>query len=121
MGTIKVFALVGACTVLGTLAGYNFALVREHGRLERNKTLVRRMHVEVWSEPNSEKAAKAAPELYTSDFVLHDWTGAVHRLGADGLMNRVAGFFALFPVARLTCASFVLTVITVPPRWSTSM
>jgi predicted ester cyclase len=97
MGTIKVVTLVGACTVLGALAGYNFAIVREHGHLERNKTLVRRMHVEVWSEPNLEKAAKAARELYTSDFVLHDWTGAVQRLGVDGLMNRVADGAALFP------------------------
>ena len=97
MGTIKVVALVGACTVLGALAGYNFAIVREHGHLERNKTLVHRMHVEVWSEPNLEKAAKAARELYTSDFVLHDWTGAVQRLGVDGLMNRVADGAALFP------------------------
>ena len=36
MGTIKVVALVGACTVLGALAGYNFAIVREHDYLERN-------------------------------------------------------------------------------------
>ncbi len=97
MRTIKVVALAAACSVLGAVAGYNFALVREHGRLERNKTLVRRMHVEVWSEPNLQKAAKAARELYTSGFVLHDWTGAVHRLGVDGLMNRVGGFSALFP------------------------
>jgi predicted ester cyclase len=97
MGTIKVVMLAGACTILGALAGYNFALIREHGLLERNKTLVRRMHVEVWSEPNLEKAAKAARELYTSDFVLHDWAGAVHRLGVEGLMNRVAGGVAIFP------------------------
>lgn len=97
MRTIKVIALAAACSVLAAVVGYNFALVREHSRLERNKTLVRRMHVEVWSDLNLEKAAKAAHELYTSDFVLHDWTGAVHTLGVDGLMNRVAGGAAVFP------------------------
>jgi predicted ester cyclase len=120
MERMKVVALAGACTVLGALAGYNFALVREHGRLERNKTLVRRMHVEVWSEPNSEKAAKAARELYTSDFVLHDWTGAVQRLGADGVVNRVASFFTLFPDGKEELAFIVAEGDLVMDRFTTT-
>jgi predicted ester cyclase len=97
MEVIKVVTLAGICAAFGAMAGYKLALVHQHDHLERNKALVRRMHVEVWSEPNIEKAANAARELYTTDFVHHDWTGAVQRLGVDGLIKRVADGLAVFP------------------------
>jgi hypothetical protein len=87
---LKIFWLIvlaGVCMTSGAVAGYKLALVHEHDRLERNKALVRRMHVEVWSEANKEKAAKAR-QLYNPNFVLHDWTGD-DTSGLDGLIKQV--------------------------------
>jgi hypothetical protein len=63
MRTAKVVALALMCTAFGGVAGSKLALFHQHQELERNKSLVRRMHVEVWSDPTMEKAAKAAREL----------------------------------------------------------
>jgi len=97
MGTVKVVSLALMCTAFGGVAGSKLALFHQHQELERNKSLVRRMHVEVWSEPNMEKAAKVARELYTSDFVFHDWTGSVQKIGVECLIKRVADGYAVFP------------------------
>jgi predicted ester cyclase len=87
--------LAGTCLALGTVAGYTLALVNEHNRLARNKALVRRMHAEVWSEGNVEKAAKAARHFYIPDFVLHDWRGD-DASGIDGVIRGVADEHATF-------------------------
>ena len=95
---MKIFwpvALAGACLAMGAAVGYKLALVHEHDRLARNKALVRRVHAEVWSEPNVEKATKAARELYTPNFVLHDWRGD-DASGMDGLVKGVADEHATF-------------------------
>jgi SnoaL-like polyketide cyclase len=63
------------CLAAGFTAGFKTALVREHSRLERNKRILRRIHKEVWSNPDLNTAMRAADELYATDFVLHDWTG----------------------------------------------
>ena len=68
-------ALLVAVACLAFGAGYKTALVRQHHKLERNKQVLRRIHKEVWSNPNLTSALKATDELYTADFVLHDWTG----------------------------------------------
>lgn len=64
--------------IVGFAAGYRTALALEHGRLERNEQILRRVHKEVWSNPDLKAAMKAADELYAPDFVLHDWTGDSH-------------------------------------------
>jgi len=46
--------------------------------LERNKTLVRRTHTEVWSRGD----LKAADEIYAPDFVAH-WTGGPDTKGLE--------------------------------------
>jgi len=77
-----VFAIVIALAV-GFAAGFKTALVREHSSLERNKQILRRIHKEIWSNPDLNAALKAADELYTQDFVVHDSTGDSY-----GLANR---------------------------------
>jgi len=64
----------------GFAAGFKTALVREHSHSERNKQLMRRMLTEVWSNPDTNGALKVADELFTSEFVLHDWTGDTYGL-----------------------------------------
>src|SRR6478672_9319655 len=44
------------------------------------------MHANVWSETDRDKAAEAIRQLYSPDFVLHDWTGD-HKLGTDALIK----------------------------------
>jgi len=70
------------CLAAGFAAGYKTALVREHSRLERNKQILRRIHKEVWSNPDLKAALKAADELYTPDFVVHDSTGDYYGLAS---------------------------------------
>jgi len=80
---MKRFGAVLVMTVglaIGFAAGFKTALVREHNRLERNKQIVSRMFREVWSNPDSNSALRVADELFTSDFVLHDWTGDSYGL-----------------------------------------
>jgi len=74
-----VLAMV-VCLVFGFAAGFKTAVLREHSRLERNKQIVSRMFKEVWSNPDSNSALRVADELFTSDFVLHDWTGDSYGL-----------------------------------------
>jgi predicted ester cyclase len=64
--------------IVGFAAGFTTAVTREHGRLERNKQVLRRVHKEVWSNPDAKSAMKAIDELYAPDYVLHDWTGDSH-------------------------------------------
>src|SRR5215467_15141495 len=74
-----VFAMV-ICLAVGFAAGFKTAPVREHKRLERNKQIVTRMFKEVWSNPDSKSALRVANDLFTSDFVLYDWTGDSYGL-----------------------------------------
>jgi predicted ester cyclase len=83
-------ALIG-----GFAAGFRTALAREHGRLEHNKQILRRVHKEVWSNPDLNAAMKAADELYAPDFVLHDWTGDSH--GVSEVKKSVTENRAVFP------------------------
>src|SRR5271166_2838131 len=87
MKVLRLIVLAVVCLTLGAAGGYKFALVREHDHLERNKALVRQTHTAVWNEPNIEKMAKAARELYAPNFVLHDWTGD----DASGLPGVIKG------------------------------
>lgn len=66
---------MAACAVLGIGVGYKAALHRHNSRLERNKAIIRRIHQQVWSAPDNSSAAQAADQLFTPDFVEHDWTG----------------------------------------------
>lgn len=75
MGTLRTFAVMVIFLSAGFGLGFKSALAREHRRLEHNKQILRRVHKEVWSNPDLTAAMKAADELYTGDFVLHDWTG----------------------------------------------
>lgn len=93
---IQLVVVAGACLALGAAAGYKFALVREHDHLERNQTLIRRTHTEVWSEPNIQKSAQAARELYAPHFVLHDWTGD-DASGLPGVIKSISDNRADFP------------------------
>jgi predicted ester cyclase len=72
---VLIFVGIGVCIGAGMAAGYKLALVKEHRRLERNKTLVRLSHERVWSERDSLAAIRVAREIYTPDFMVHDWTG----------------------------------------------
>jgi predicted ester cyclase len=83
-------ALIGGFT-----AGFRTALAREHSRLERNKQVLRRALKEVWSNPDLNASMKAADELYTPDFVLHDWTG--DSSGLTEAKKGVAETRAAFP------------------------
>jgi predicted ester cyclase len=88
-----VLAIV-TCLVAGFAAGFKTALIREHSRLERNKQVLRRALKEVWSDPDLNAAFKAADQLYTPDFVLHDWTGDSPGLGEakKGIADTRAAF-----------------------------
>ena len=95
---MKTFGAVLAmviCLAAGFAAGFRTAVAREHSRLERNKQVLRRVHKEVWSNPDLNAAMKAADELYAPDFVLHDWTGDSH--GVSEVKKGVAETRAAFP------------------------
>jgi predicted ester cyclase len=95
---MKTFGAVLAmvvCLAFGFAAGFKTALAREHSRLERNKQILRRVHKDVWSNPDLNAAMKAADELYTPDFVLHDWTGDSH--GVNDVKKGVTENRAVFP------------------------
>jgi len=98
---MKTFGTVLAliiCIAAGFASGYRTAVVREHTRLEHNKQILRRIHKEVWSNPDLNSALRAADELYTPDFVLHDWTGDSHGVG--DVKKGVAETRAAFPDSR---------------------
>lgn len=75
MNKISLVLAVVICVAIGFAAGYKTALAREHTRLERNKQILRRIHKEVWSNPDVKVALKTADELYSPNFVFHDSTG----------------------------------------------
>jgi hypothetical protein len=77
---MKTFGIVIVYLAVGFAVGFRTALVREHSRLEHNKQIISRMLKDVWSNPDTNSAMKVADELFTSDFVLHDWTGDTHGL-----------------------------------------
>ena len=68
------------CLAAGFAAGFKTAVAREHNRLERNKELLRRIHKEVWSNPDLNADLKAADNFYTLDFVFHDASGDSYGL-----------------------------------------
>jgi predicted SnoaL-like aldol condensation-catalyzing enzyme len=72
---LRLAVLLLVCVGAGMAAGYKLAVVKEQGRLERNKTLVRLSHEKVWSEHDPAAALKVAREIYTPNFMVHDWTG----------------------------------------------
>jgi predicted ester cyclase len=94
--------LLLSCVLLSLIgsfaAGFRTALAHEHSRLERNKQILRRVHKEVWSNPDLNAAMKAADELYAPDFVLHDWIGDSH--GVSEVKKGVADTRAAFPDSR---------------------
>jgi predicted ester cyclase len=98
MKKILVLLSVVVALIVGYAAGFKTALVREHSRLEHNKQILRRVHKEVWSNPDLNAAMKAADALYTPDFVLHDWTGDSHGVG--DVKKGVAETRAAFPDSR---------------------
>jgi hypothetical protein len=75
VNNVRLVILMLFCIAGGMLAGYKVALHKEHNRLECNKALVRMSHEKVWSERNSEPPLQVACEIYSNDFVPHDWTG----------------------------------------------
>jgi hypothetical protein len=86
----KLTALVLSCAVamgVASVAGLRAGLTRERSKLEHNKNLVRKLRAAVWNESGRDKAAKAMRELFTPNFVVHDWTGDQH-LGHDALIAR---------------------------------
>ena len=95
MKTHVTVALMLICFVVGSAIGFRCALFREHHRLERNKEILKRVQMEVWSNPDLSAAMKAADELYTPDFVLHDWTGDSY--GVNDVKKGVAETRASFP------------------------
>lgn len=95
MRTLGVVLAMVVCLAVGFSAGFKTAIVREHNRLERNKQILRRIHKEVWSNPDLNTAMRAADELYATDFVLHDWTG--DSRGLDTLKKGVADNRSISP------------------------
>jgi hypothetical protein len=75
MRTGTALVSMAVCLALGIATGYSIALNREHSRLERNKAIIRRIHQEVWSNPDNKAAAEAVDEFFASDFVRHGWRG----------------------------------------------
>jgi predicted ester cyclase len=100
-----VFAIIIGL-VVGFAAGFRKALVREHNRLERNKTLARLSHDRVWSERNNEVALKVALEIYARDLIVHNWagdsTGGLEAFTKDLAENR-----AYFPDWKETVQSVI--------------
>jgi predicted ester cyclase len=91
---LRPFVLFVCGVAVGLAAGYKLALFREHQRLEHNKELVRIMEDKVFSEKNVDTAMKAAREIYTSDFTVHDGWGDHKGLDAlaEGLRYTQADF-----------------------------
>jgi predicted ester cyclase len=75
MRKVRLVVIMSACIAGGMAVGYKLALISQNNRLERNKTLARLTHERVWSERDNEAAAKAAREIYTKDFVVHNSAG----------------------------------------------
>lgn len=86
MKVSSVVLTIVVCLAVGFATGFKTALTREHIRLDRNKQIISRMLTEVWSNPDTNSALKVADQLFTPDFVLHDWTG-----DTNGLENHKKG------------------------------
>ena len=93
MKLIQQAVLALLCTALGAVAGFKYAKVAEHNRLERNKTLARLTH-DVWSEANDAAALSTARKVYAADFVVHNPIGGSHGFAAffQGLRENRADF-----------------------------
>ena len=106
MKRIVLLSCVLLALIVSFAAGFRTALSREHGRLERNKTLARLSHDKVWSEPSNEAAVRVAREIYTNDFIVHNWagdsTGGLEAFTKDFTENR-----AYFPDWKETVQSVV--------------
>src|ERR1700676_1496171 len=94
MKTVGTALAMVVCVTVGFTAGFKTALVREHSRLEHNKQIVRRIHKEVWSNPDLNTALKAAGELYAPDFVVHDSIGDSYGLASrkKDITNNLAAY-----------------------------
>ena len=77
---MKTFGIVVICLAVGFATGFKTSLVREHNRLERNKQILRRIHKEVWSNPDLNADLKAADGYYTPGFIFHDASGDSYGL-----------------------------------------
>jgi len=95
MKTVGTALAMVVCVTVGFTAGFKTALVREHSRLEHNKQIVRRIHKEVWSNPDLNSALRAADELHTPDFVAHDSTGDYYGLANQ--KKNIAENLAAYP------------------------
>jgi predicted ester cyclase len=95
MKRILLLSCVLLALIVGFAAGFRTAVAHEHNRLERNKQVLRRALKEVWSNSDLNAAMNAADELYTPDFVLHDWTGDTS--GLTQAKNGIAETRAAFP------------------------
>jgi predicted ester cyclase len=84
-----------ACLAIGIGIGYGLALHSQTSRLERNKASIRRIHHEVWSNPDSKSAAEAVDRFFSSDFVRHGWRGVTH--GLPEFKNAMARWQTAFP------------------------
>ena len=91
MKLIQQAVLALLCTALGAVAGFKYAKVAEHNRLERNKTLA---HTQMWSEANDAAALSTARKVYAADFVVHNPIGGSHGFDAffQGLRENRADF-----------------------------
>ena len=96
MRTVRLVVIMSACITVGIGVGYKLALINQHNRLERNKTLARLTHERVWSERDNQAAAKAAREIYTRDFVVHNSVGDSTG-GLDAFIKDLADNRTYFP------------------------
>jgi C-1 hydroxylase len=95
MRTTVVLVCMAIILAVGVGIGYAFGLHEQNSRLERNKAIVRRIHEEVWSNPDSKAAAEAADRLYAPDFVEHDWAGDTR--GLDAFKKNLVDWHSAFP------------------------
>ena len=84
------------------------------GVLERNKDLVRRAHVEVWSRGN----LKAIDEIYAPDYVAH-WVGGPDSRGRDSFKQFVADAYRRAPDRNETVDQIVAEGDLVVTRFTT--
>jgi predicted SnoaL-like aldol condensation-catalyzing enzyme len=84
------------------------------GVLERNKELVRRAHVEVWSRGN----LKAIDEIYAPDYVAH-WVGGPDSRGRDRFKQFVADAYRRAPDRNETVDQIVAEGDLVVTRFTT--
>ena len=96
MRAMGVVGLGAICLAAGSLGGYVYRGHHDLARLNANKQIILRSHLEVWNEPDPRKAARAANALYVKTFVLHDWTGD-DASGVAGVIKGVAETRADFP------------------------